>query len=122
MGRINFDREIEQAMDELPAELRRHIANVAIVVEEQADDETLDWAGVDDPLDLLGFYHGIPLTERTHDYGLVLPDKISIYRRPILHACETDDQVRACIRRTVRHELAHYFGWDDDQLAEMGAY
>lgn len=122
MNLADFGSAIQQALDELPPELRRHIANVAIVVEEQADIETLVLAGVDDPLDLFGFYHGIPLTERTHDYGLVLPDKISIYRRPILHACKTEDKVRACIKQTVRHELAHYFGWDDDQLEEMGVY
>ena len=122
MNRADFDRAIQQALDELPPELRRHISNVAIVVEEQPDEETLDLAGVDRPFELLGFYHGIPLTQRTHDYGLVLPDKISIYRRSILHACKTDNEVRACIRQTVRHELAHYFGWDDDQLERMGAY
>jgi predicted Zn-dependent protease with MMP-like domain len=122
MNRTDFGRAIHQALDELPPELRRHIANVAIVVEEQADAETLVLAGVDNPLDLLGFYHGIPLTERTHDYGLVLPDKISIYRRPILQVCKTDAEVRTCIKQTVRHELAHYFGWDDDQLEKLGAY
>ena len=122
MSRIDFYDVIQQALDELPGELRRSIANVAIVVEERADDETLDFAGVDDPLDLLGFYHGIPLTERTHNYGLVPPDKISIYRQSILYACKTDDQVRASIKQTVRHELAHYFGLDDDRLEELGAY
>jgi predicted Zn-dependent protease with MMP-like domain len=122
MNLADFGSEIQQALDEIPPELRRHIANVAIVVEEQADSKTCVLAGVNDPLDLLGFYQGIPLTERTHDYGLVLPDKISIYRRSILRACKTDDEVRARIKRTVRHELAHYFGWDDDQLMEMGAY
>lgn len=122
MNHADFDGAIHQALEEIPPELRRHIVNVAIVAEEQADRETLVLAGVDDPLDLFGFYHGIPLTERTHNYGLVLPDKISIYRRPILHACKTNAEVRAFIKRTVRHELAHYFGWDDDQLEEMGAY
>ncbi len=122
MSDVDFGDAIQHALGELPPELRRHIVNVAIVVEEQADRETCEMAGVDDPLDLLGFYHGIPLTARTHGYGLVLPDKISIYRRPILHASETDEEVRSCIKQTVRHELAHYFGWDDDQLEEMGAY
>ena len=122
MSRIDFYDEIQRVLDELPEELRRNIANVAIVVEERANDETLDLAGVDDPMDLLGFYHGIPLTERTHNYGLVAPDKISVYRQPILHSCKTDDQVRARIRQTVRHELAHYFGFDDDRLEQLGAY
>lgn len=122
MTRKDFERAVEQVLDELPSDLRRHIANVAIVVEEWPDGDTLDVAGVDDPLDLFGFYHGIPLTERMHDYGLVLPDKISIYRQPILHVCNTDEQVRAYIAQTVRHELAHYFGIDDERLEELGTY
>ena len=122
MSPVDFYDVIRQVVNELPGELRRSIANVAIVVEERADEETMELAEVDDPLALFGFYHGIPLTERTHDYGLVPPDKISIYRQPILHTCKTDDQVRARIKRTVRHELAHYFGLDDDRLEELGAY
>jgi predicted Zn-dependent protease with MMP-like domain len=122
MSGIDFDDVIQQALDEFPLELCRHIANVAIVVEEIADDETLDLADVDDPLDLFGFYHGVPLTERTHDYGLVLPDKISIYRQPILAACRNADEIRATIAQTVRHEIAHYFGIDDERLEELGAY
>ncbi|MCI0475165.1 MAG: metallopeptidase family protein [Anaerolineales bacterium] len=122
MTHQEFERLVEQTLSELPADLHRHIANVAFVVEELADDETLDLADVDDPYDLFGFYHGIPLTERTHDYGLVLPDKISIYRQPILREGRTDSEISELIRRTVRHEIAHYFGIDDERLEELGAY
>lgn len=122
MTRQEFERLVQQTLRELPTDLRRHIANVAIVVEELPDEETLDAAGIDDPYDLFGFYHGIPLTERTHDYGLVLPDKISIYRQPILRAARTPTEITALVRQTVRHEIAHYFGIDDDRLEELGAY
>ena len=122
MTRDEFEQTVQQAIDELPPELIRQIANVAIVVEEWADEETLDLADVDSREQLLGFYHGIPLTARTTSYGMVLPDKISIYRQPILHLCRTDDQARAQIRRTVRHEIAHYFGIDDDRLVELNRY
>ncbi len=121
MNRKDFERAVSKAIDELPSALRRQIANVAIVVEELPDDETMDMAGVDDPYELLGFYNGIPLTERTHNYGLVLPDKISLYRKSILASCDNAD-VMACIRRTLRHEIAHYFGIDDDRLEEIDAY
>ena len=117
-----FDAIVRETVSELPSELRRGIANVAIVVEEWPDEDTLDDADVNDPLDLLGFYHGIPLTARTHNYGLVLPDKISIYRQPISRASQNDAEIRETIQRTVRHELAHYFGIDDDRLEELGAY
>lgn len=109
-------------MDELPDHIRRQIANVAIVVEEWPDDETLEMADLDDPAELLGFYYGIPLTERTSAYGMVLPDKISLFRQPILLACSTDEEVRSAIAHTLRHEIAHYFGIDDDRLEELGAY
>jgi len=122
MTPTEFDEQVYQAWNELPREMRRSIANVAIVVEDRADDETLDLAGIDNPLDLYGFYHGVPLTARGHDYGLILPDKISIYREPILAACATDDAVKVFVRKTLRHELAHYFGIDDDRLEELDAY
>jgi len=117
-----FEAIVRQTVSDLPPELRRNISNVAIVVEEWPDEDTLDDAEVDNPLDLFGFYHGIPLTERPHNYGLVPPDKISIYRQPITRASQSDSELREAIQRTVRHELAHYFGIDDDRLEELGAY
>jgi predicted Zn-dependent protease with MMP-like domain len=122
MNRDVFERAVGEAIGELPKDLLRQIANVAFVVEELPDDETLDMADLDDPMELLGFYHGIPLTERTTNYGMVLPDKISIYRQPILRSCRNDAEVHKTIRRTVRHEIAHYFGIDDDRLEELGRY
>jgi len=122
MTRDAFERAVGAAIDELPKDLLRQIANVAFVVEELPDDETLDMADLDDPMELFGFYHGIPLTERTTNYGMVLPDKISIYRQPILRTCRNDAEAHKTIRRTVRHEIAHYFGIDDDRLEELGRY
>ena len=122
MTRDAFERAVSAAIDELPKDLIRQIANVAFVVEELPDDETLDMADLDDPMELFGFYHGIPLTERTSNYGMVLPDKISIYRQPILRTCRNDAETHKMIRRTVRHEIAHYFGIDDDRLEEIGRY
>jgi predicted Zn-dependent protease with MMP-like domain len=122
MDSKQFEQEVARAIAQVPQDIRRQIANVAIVVQDLPDDATLEMAEVDDPYELLGFYHGVPLTERTHDYGLVPPDKISIFRKPILAACQSEDEVSALIRRTIRHELAHYFGIDDDRLEEIGAY
>ncbi|MEW5717502.1 MAG: metallopeptidase family protein [Chloroflexota bacterium] len=122
MKQVDLNDVIVQVIEELPTRIRQQIANVAIVVEELADEETLALAEVDDPYDLFGFYEGVPLTERTSTYGLVPPDKISIYRRPILAACRNAEEIRALVARTVRHEIAHYFGIDDDRLEELGAY
>lgn len=117
MNKKQFQATVAQILDQLPAHFRRHIDNVAFVVQERADNDILELADVDDPMDLYGFYTGFPLTERTADYGLVPPDVIYIFQRPIEAICENDDQVRAEIRKTVLHELAHYFGIDEDRLA-----
>jgi len=122
MDRQDFERAVADAIGELPISIRRQIANVAIVVEELPDEATMEMAGVDNPYELLGFYNGIPLTARTHDYGLVLPDKITLFRQSIQRTCRGDEEIRAAIRRTLRHELAHYFGIDDERLEEIGAY
>jgi len=122
MNRREFERLVAQALDDLPDTLRDRLDNVEIVVEPYADPETLRQAGVRHPMELLGFYHGVPLTGRGQGYTLVLPDKISIYQLPIERACRTSEAIRAQVRRTVMHELAHHFGLDDDQLHELDAY
>ena len=118
----SFERVVAEAIDSLPQSIRRHIANVAIVVDDLPDAQTMELAGIDDPMQLLGFYHGVPLTVRTQNYSLVPPDKISLFRKSILALCDDEAKVRETIRHTVLHELAHYFGIDDDRLEELGAY
>ena len=79
-------------------------------------------ANLQSPYQLLGFYHGIPQPGRGANYGLVLPDKISIYRRPIEAQCRTDEEVCALVGHVLLHGVAHHFGIDDDRLDELGAY
>ena len=122
MTRIAFEELAAEALDALPEYLRDRMHNVDIVVQDWPDGDTMRQAGVDHPTELLGFYHGVPLTERGHYYDLVLPDKISIYRLPILMHCRTPEEVRDTIHRVLRHEIAHYFGMDDERLREIGAY
>jgi predicted Zn-dependent protease with MMP-like domain len=122
MDAQSFESLVARTLEELPPTLRHQVTNVAIVVEEWPDDETLDMAGLDDPSELLGFYYGVPLTQRTHDYGLVLPDKISLFRQPIIESCRREDEIPGAIRKTLLHELAHYFGIDDERLEELGRY
>lgn len=122
MNRSTFERLVSEALADLPAEFRERLDNVEIVVEDWPDAETLRLAGARRRADLLGFYHGIPQTHRTHDYGLVLPDKISIYRRPIEMHCRTLEEARKTIHRVLRHEIAHHLGIGDERLRELGAY
>jgi len=111
MSRERFEDLVAAAMDDVPVELMALASNVAVVV--------TDDAPPDDP-ELLGLYEGVPLTERDTGYGGVLPDRISIYRRPTLAICDTDDQVREEVAITVVHEIAHHFGIDDERLHDLG--
>ena len=106
-----FEEHVERAVDSLPPELRKAMSNVEIVVEEE---------NAEDP-DLYGLYLGIPLTERDTGYTGVLPDKIAIYRLPLVEEFGDDPEVLEDeIRITVLHEIAHHFGIDEDRLTELG--
>lgn len=122
MRRDDFESLVQEAIDALPVAFRQRLDNVEIVIEDWPDPETLRLTRIHHRTDLLGFYHGIPQTQRTHYYGLVLPDKISIYQHPIELRCASPEQVRDMVFRVVRHEIAHHFGIDDRRLKELDAY
>jgi predicted Zn-dependent protease with MMP-like domain len=122
MDRNAFERLVAEALDMLPDEFREKLENVEVVVEDWPDRRTMRLAGVRHPSQILGFYHGVPQTRRTRNYKLVLPDKISIYRRSILMHCRTPEEVHRTIHRVLRHEIAHHFGIGDERLRELGAY
>ncbi len=104
-----FEDHVRAALDELPAHLAEALRNIAVVVEDE---------NPEDP-DLFGLYHGVPLPERG-DMGGVLPDKISIYRIPLQESFSDLEELREEIRITVLHELAHYFGLDEERISELG--
>jgi len=106
---VTFDDHVRAALDELPPDLPAALENVAVVVEDEHPD---------DP-DLLGLYHGVPLPERG-DMAGVLPDTISIYRLPLEESFPDPAELRDEIRITVLHELGHYFGLDEEQIAGLG--
>ena len=106
---MTFEDHVRAALDELPSHIERALQNVAVVVEDE---------NPDDP-DLFGLYQGVPLTERGDGAGL-LPDKISIYRIPLEESFPDPDELREEIRITVLHELAHYFGLDEEDVAKLG--
>ena len=108
VGREQFEEMVGAALDTLPRGLARMMRNVAVVVEDGTDPH------------LLGLYHGVPLTERTSHYSMVLPDKITIFRLAICARCDTEEDVIDEVRRTVVHEVGHHFGIDDDRLHELG--
>ena len=122
MDRLAFEQLVAEAVDRLPDVFREKLDNVALVVEDWPDRRAMAAAGARHPAGLLGLYHGVPQERRTHDYGLVLPDKITVYQRPIEMRCRTPAQVRSLVEHVVRHEIAHHFGIDDARLREIGAH
>jgi predicted Zn-dependent protease with MMP-like domain len=117
VGHEQFRELVVTALDELPAEWRGALEEIVVLVEDQVSDEDLLDAGFDgsDGSDLLGLYVGIPLTERgAMDAGL--PDRIMIYRLPILAICDTQADVMREVQHTVLHELGHHFGLLEDDL------
>ena len=107
----DFDDMVEAAWNALPEKFRAQLENVEVVVEELPDANTLRLAHVRNPLGLLGFYHGVPLTERGHGYHTVVPDKISLYRQAILLSCRNSDELRALIAHIVKHTRIRFINW-----------
>jgi predicted Zn-dependent protease with MMP-like domain len=104
-----FGQLVEAAIDGIPDRLRREMRNVTIAVEDMGASPNL-----------LGLYHGVPLTKRTTHYSGFLPDQITIYRLPIIRRCDTLEDVVRQVRVTVVHEIAHHFGIGDARLHELG--
>jgi predicted Zn-dependent protease with MMP-like domain len=96
--------------------------NVEVTVDELPSAAQRRRLGLRSGQTLLGLYEGVPQTRRSSGYGLVLPDKITLFRRPILDVCHTPQEVEARVRSVVIHELAHHFGIGDERLRELGAY
>ena len=116
MTHSEFEALVERALRTLPRQFKERITNVAVVVEDWADDETLRELGIDPPDTLYGLYRGTDLTRRDSSYGNVLPDTIHIYQGPIEEDCEDAEEMAELVRDTVIHEIGHYFGLDDDTM------
>ncbi len=115
-GRVEVSEEefeglVAQALDGIPPELAELIDNVVVLIEAEAP--------ADDP-ELLGLYDGIPLTERDSNYTFAPPDRILVFRGPLLRMCQSAEELVDEVRITVVHEIAHHFGIDDDALHDLG--
>ena len=114
-----YERLVQQAIDSLPDDIRSQLDNVAIVIEDRPSREQLHAAGIQPPQTLFGLYQGIPHTGRGSWYGNVLPDKITIFRKPIEAYSPTWDDLVRTVRQTVLHEIGHHFGLSDERLREI---
>ncbi len=114
-----FHKNVAKALDELPDEFRSKMENVEIIVEDFPDLETMQSVGTTSRWGLLGLYVGVPITQRSFFSVNILPERIYLYRQPILRAAGGAENVVDTIRHVFIHEVGHHFGFDDDELAEM---
>ena len=118
ISREQFQNLVLQALSDLPEDVRHSIQNVDVVVDDVASMSQIVGTGIENAMNLLGLYEGIPLTER-YGYDMVLPDKVTLFQKPIESICDTQEQMAEEISKTLIHEIAHHFGLDDDHLDRL---
>ncbi len=111
-----FERLVAEALDTIPKEFKARLDNVEVVIEDNPSRELLEEMGMGPTETLLGLYQGVPLDERGLWYGNVLPDKITLFRIPLQRMSRSEKELKENIRRTVIHEVGHYFGMTDEEL------
>ena len=119
MTDLQFDDLISKAMNELPQKYIKGLENVAIVMADDPTPEQISKMKLDRSQRLLGLYEGIPLTSRGASYNFVLPDKITLFKNSILAVANNDQEVFEQIKRTLWHEIAHYYGLDHTQIGKL---
>ena len=119
MNRERFEELVARAVETLPEQFLERMENVVVVVEDRPTRAQLAKAGVGRSYTLLGLYEGLPLTRRGRHYNLVVPDKITIFQRPIESGCRNDDEITAEVQRVVQHEIAHHFGIDEATMRQI---
>lgn len=121
MDRERFSELVAEALNELPPEFATRLDNVEIVIEDEPDAQLLRAMELDPRREtLFGLYQGVPLNRRGATYGMALPDKITIFYRPLVRAYHSPYAIRREIARTVVHEIGHFFGLDEDEIREAG--
>ena len=123
MTREEFEKTVHDALVDLPKEFKDKLENVDVVIEEGIDMNVVKQLGLGAKGRLLGLYQGVPLKDRTHYYGMVMPDKITLYKQNIERSCEAGGlDIREEIRHVIQHEIAHHFGISDKRLKDLGIY
>jgi len=114
-----FERLVSEAVMLIPLRFRREIKNLALVVEDEPSPQLLASMDIEPPDSLYGLYEGTPITEREWTHGNALPDRITLFQRPIEEDSEDEDEVRAVIGETLIHEVGHYFGLSEEEIEEI---
>ncbi len=122
MDRKKFEKLVIQALENLPEVFKRSLDNVDVVIEDEPDPDQAGKVNAAHRRMVLGLYQGVPLARRSHNYGMVLPDKVSIFQKNIERVCSSGEDIVRLVTHTVEHELAHHFGISDKRLRELGIY
>jgi predicted Zn-dependent protease with MMP-like domain len=120
LPRKRFEALVLRALDTIPEPIRARMDNVDVVIEDRPTARLLAELEMDPDDALFGLYEGTPLIERGITANPLMPDKITIFQRPLEEACETEEEITEEVRRTIVHEVAHHFGFDEDRLADLG--
>ncbi len=122
MDRGKFEELVDKAVKNLPPEFLDRMDNVEVLVDDRPSPNQLNKSRLKPNQTLLGLYEGVPQTRRGSNYGMVLPDKITIFQQTIEAVCRSDEEILAEVEKVVRHEIAHHFGISDARLREIGRY
>jgi predicted Zn-dependent protease with MMP-like domain len=119
MKREKFELLVEEALADIPPKFKQLLNNITVQVEDSPSPDVLHSLGRAPGSMILGIYHGVPFPHRGPYYGNLPPDIIVIYQHPIEKICYSEEEIKETIRKVVRHEIGHYFGFDDKQLREL---
>ena len=119
MKKSEFEKLVQEGIQQIPKKFRNKLSNVAITIENSPSQTQLRKLNLPDNQLLFGLYQGIPQTKRGFNYNLVLPDKITIFQKPIESLSESSEEIRQIVRQTIWHEIAHHFGIDEKRIREI---
>ena len=115
-----FEELVTRAVHNLPPWFKSRLENIDIMIQDWPTSRQLAQVNAKHPANLLGLYEGVPQTKRSSNYGMVLPDRITIFQKPIELICHTQREIEERVQKVVRHEIAHHFGMDDESLTKIG--
>lgn len=119
MTKEKFEKLVEESLREVPQKLKKYIKNLAVIIEDAPSKEVYDRLGTPRSHSILGVYHGVPLKDRGPYYGNIPPDVITIYQKPIILLCRTEEEIKQKVREVVLHEIGHFFGLSERKLREI---
>ena len=118
MTREEFEKLVNEGISSIPEKFLKRLENVDIVIEERPTNDQLKKVNIQNPFCLFGLYEGIPKTKRGSSYGMVLPDKITIFKEAIERSARNDEEIKEIVKNTVWHEIAHHFGMNEKEVRE----